>query len=220
MEHFLNAVNVFFTSFDADYSVFMICCAAWNALSVAIFLAGFLFKSLGKTDKFPLLALTFSAYFLVLAKTFSDVFSKKPLSGEAITAELTSAAISLFIFGALKIQTIVLGSGKTEDFSDDTETSDIRGDLFSPAVKRIEVLPTEKFRNTEETDFRLDPSEIKNYLFKLRKKDLEISEEDELDKIEIDLGKFSYRRATETERKVFSERLEKMLKMVSKYGIA
>ena len=206
-----------FSPLVASLNAFTLPCVVANAALVIAFIAGFVFRPLGKADKAPLFAFLLSAYFFLFSKTLTLVAYKKA-DIALLAAEGYNAAATFFILGAMKIQTLSLASPKKRREDGETDRSDITENLFSSAIKRIEVVPTEKFSFRKETDFRLNPSEIKNYIGKLREKDLSADEEDELDKTEMDLEKYSYRAASPLERKVFSERLEKLLKMISKYG--
>ena len=84
-------------------------------------------------------------------------------------------------------------------------------------VRRIEYL-SEPF--AEETTPEPNLNEIASLIKKLRREDLSTFEEDELDKTETDIQKFAVRPPSAYERKIFSERLLKILKMTSKYNLA
>ena len=94
----------------------------------------------------------------------------------------------------------------------------LSGDLqiYNPQ-RRIEFLNGE---NSDEGE-NIEPNfnEIKKITAALRKKDITQAEEDELDKTEMDMEKFSLRKIQPYERKIFSERLLKIVKMTAKYEI-
>ena len=91
------------------------------------------------------------------------------------------------------------------------------GDNAGGTIKRVEFL-----NEKNSPDDKIEPNfnEIKRIIVKLRKEELSQTEEDELDKTEMDMEKFSSRVPTPFERKILSERLMKIVKMMAKYHIA
>ncbi len=88
---------------------------------------------------------------------------------------------------------------------------------YEQTLKRIERITPIKEENAA-----IEPNlgEIKKLIDALRLKEITPSEEDELDKAEMDIEKFSVREPLPFERQVFSDRLLKIVKMISKYNIA
>lgn len=84
-------------------------------------------------------------------------------------------------------------------------------------IKRVEyIMPNQYDNNGIEPNF----NEIQNIIDKLRREEITPSEEDELDKAEMDMQKFASREPLPFERQAFSDRLLKIVKMMSKYHIA
>ena len=84
-------------------------------------------------------------------------------------------------------------------------------------IRRIEFL---NFEPSKSGDIEPNLNEIKAIIDKLRREEITSYEEDELDKTEMDMEKFSTRSPTPFERRVFSDRLLKIVKMMSKYNVA
>lgn len=87
-----------------------------------------------------------------------------------------------------------------------------------------EILSTHgkiEFLNGTEISDDIEPNfnEIKKITAALKEKELTPQEEDEIDKAEMDMEKYSTRAIQPFERKIFSERLLKIVKMTSKYEL-
>ncbi len=86
------------------------------------------------------------------------------------------------------------------------------------AIKRTEYLrPDDAFSSSEEIDPNL--SGIKKAIISLKRRELSEQEKKEIEKIEIDVEKFSFRKPTPYERAIFSDEMMKIVKLCSKYCI-
>ena len=83
-------------------------------------------------------------------------------------------------------------------------------------VRRVEFVGKTDDDNSAEPDL----NGVKRIIGALRRHELTREEEDELDKTEMDIDKFSSRTPTPYERQSFNSRLLKIVKLMSKYSVS
>ena len=89
-------------------------------------------------------------------------------------------------------------------------------DSSAGIIRRVEFVENE---GEKKRDIEPNLNEIASIIGKLRREELTPYEEDELDKTEMDIEKFSVRPPTPFERRILSDRLLKIVKMTSKYNV-
>lgn len=185
----------------------------WLALLVVFLILGATFKRFRYADKKIFTSITLSLAFshTGAALNASGANDAKPLSVSMLVFAVCFALCGALIAQSeLKIRLTL-------------REKRLIGRLSSPKgeaegnIRRIEFLGSKQDEN-----LNIEPNfnEIIAIINKLRREEITTSEEDELDKTEMDMEKFSSRSPTPFERRVFSDRLLKIVKMMSKYNIA
>ena len=149
-------------------------------------------------------------------------------SGTFGRSERLAGSLSVFIFGLNFILSALLRRQSQAKIRLTARDKRLIGKLSANnrEVKQISDNPFKRverldaFTDTDKKD-ECEPNfnEIKSIIEKLRRHELTVSEEDELDKTEMDIEKLSERSPSPYERRQLSDRLLKIVKMMAKYNI-
>lgn len=189
--------------------------------------AGAIFRKIRAATKSAVTISAFSSYCLTLTKFAADaLIGNLPLlTIKCGIVAIALAAVSFFLAAALTLQNSFC---KLREKSRNKLVGNYRSDNPSPSIipqvfsdnpfRRAEYLPTAKLWGAE-NDFGLNYGEILSYCEKIKKKSPDVFETDELDKIELDVKKYSARAVNDCERKNFSDKLGYLVKLIAKYNV-
>ncbi len=205
-----------------------------TAIFLLIFVAGIFCFHLRKKDKTSLLAVALSLYALSTIKTVCDLISK-PIKENFVLScvgGILMAAISFLFYALLCLQhnsrfyqkmrdkRLIDRLLKVNDNLDDSvpeEPTIIKNAFYDTPVKRVEFLPTEKFKDEKNTEFGVNYGEILGYISLLRRHELSPEEEKEITELENFVRNYSSKTLTCDERHAFSAQLMRLVKLISKY---
>lgn len=188
--------------------------AVWFAVLLIVLTIGALNKKFRYADKkfFSPLTSSLTVFYFAFAVNSSDLIRKDYLCFSMLI--ISACFISCFLL-SLQSELKIRLSAKEKRLIG--RLSFANGSDASGNIRRIEF-----FGKSEKTAENVEPNfnEITAVIDKLRREELTPYEEDELDKTEMDIEKFSRTSPSPFERKILSDRLMKIIKMTSKYNIA
>lgn len=218
---------------DADFGVLYP-----SLISIAVvvsyfilYVVGWFFNRVKRLDKTPFLGISLAVYSITLVKVTSDLLYKKVTDDFILSCfgGLAFVAISFGLYALLVVQyntKIKLNHkekrliDRLSSFSDEPEESGIIKNAFSFNDKKlVEFLPVFKRDLGEESkEYSLNYGEVLLYIENARRYELRGDENALLDGLERDIKKYSVSGITCSERIDFSDRLMKLVKIISKYS--
>lgn len=218
---------------DADFGVLYP-----SLISIAVvvsyfilYVVGWFFNRVKRLDKTPFLAVSLALYSITLVKVTSDLLYRQVTDDFILSCfgGLVFVAISFGLYALLVVQyntKIKLNRkekrliDRLSSFSDEPEESGIIKNAFGFNDKKsVEFLPVFKRDLGEGSkEYSLNYGEVLSYIENARRYELRGDENALLDGLERDIKKYSVSGITCPERIDFSDRLMKLVKIISKYS--
>lgn len=227
MKNLIKFISKILSAFNMPANLIVIAPIITSATMLVIFIIGIFSKKIRRINKSALLTSALAQYSIIFSKAVYDAINAySPMDEiEKIIAGSVFVSISFLISTALTIQSLSTNMNKSQNidlnYLDDLpEKSNIPQAFAQNPFRRAEKLETYKmFWNDNGDLFEPNYSEILSYVEKIRKKHPDRTDEDELDKIELDIDRYHGREITDYERKNFSSKLSVLIKLLSKYEV-
>lgn len=189
-------------------------------------IVAYFYKPFRNVDKTKLLSAIFALYLLCAVKITCDYFFGLPLDGEIVIASLCFAFVTLvefYTFCCLK------NRRKHKKMTDNQLIDGYYGNikdnfnavrqLSSPQnpFKRAEFLPTFKQAEDESAEVEINYSYLLKWVNKIYEYPLDLDETNLLKDFEFDVKKYSLKKPSNYEINDFSTKLNKIIKIASKY---
>lgn len=218
---------------DADFGVMYpsLIPLAVTAIYFIMYVIGLFWHRIKRLDKTPFLGVSLAAYSITLVKVTSDLLYNRVLDDFILSCfgGLVFVAVSFGLYALLVVQynsKIKLNRkekrliDRLSSFSDEPEDSEIIKNAFDFNDKKtVEFLPVFKRDYGEGSkEYSLNYGEVLSYIENARRYELRGDENTLLDGLERDIKKYSVSGITCSERIDFSDRLMKLVKIISKYS--
>ncbi len=227
MDSFFTDIIGFIAESDFEYASVPVVYAAACALLATIFIIGAFSPRAGAADKtgiyFALAAFDAAVSLKTAVDAMNDNISDTVTTFLCIALLFKAACMALLVLLASQkaiCKAIVKRREKAEKNAEKTIAEKLFVPFESSPFKRAEYLPTEKMYGKKTADYCINPSEIKKYIARVRERSPEIEDEDDLDKLEIDLDRFSGRDMTDSERMILTDRISRLIKLMTKYAVS
>lgn len=212
------------------------------AIALIVFVAGLFSPKIAKADKtwcLVLLLLTVITELLAAIYRTAKTGSLFPVTDKvhaiaAATGLFLDVCVCILLFlrqfvletlspKEKRIVTKLIREGTDADPAEEVLRPSVIPRAFSASgcVRRIEKIQTYKpINDLSDGIDRLNYNKIAFYIERLRQYNLSIYEKDELDKLSVDIRKYSARTPSDFERAAFGDRLLTLVKILAKYDVA
>lgn len=203
-----------------------------SAVFFITYVIGWFLHKIKRLDKTPFLGVSLAAYSITLVKVTSDLLYNRVTEDFILSCfgGLFFVAASFGLYALLVVQynsKIKLNRkekrliDRLSSFSDAPEDSGIIKNAFNLSDKKsVEFLPVFKrdYGEGNGKDYSLNYGEVLSYIENARRYELTGDENALLDNLENDIEKYSTSGISCEERLEFSEKLMKLVKIISKYS--